>query len=271
MTALRIESFPCNHGINVVLTGFNSTRQRIQLKFKAKIVSLWQKSYLNAIKIRKRENRLFLQNHLPLHYQTPGIKPYQICYGFMKTTIFWTLRFSAFTKTTDTINKNKQCHMTLGGLSSVCAKLEPPSFKNSEILKINVLQRFTSRALSKIGSPEPKFRSKYDGSSSSKLIINEYFIADCVIRLICSLHQKRTISEGEKLIKEDHLSILRSNSSNFNSLLLSPCFTVKFGTLYTDQFTRRHRLVHNGGILKFEALYWSLNMVSKFNWISVKP
>ena len=40
MAALRIESFPCNHSINAVLTGFNSTRQRIQVNFKAKIVNL---------------------------------------------------------------------------------------------------------------------------------------------------------------------------------------------------------------------------------------
>ena len=37
--------------------------------------------------------------------------------------------------------------MTLEGLSSVCAKLEPASSENNEILKINVLQKFTSHAL----------------------------------------------------------------------------------------------------------------------------
>ena len=37
--------------------------------------------------------------------------------------------------------------MTLEGLSSVCAKSEPASFKNNEILEINVLQKFTSHAL----------------------------------------------------------------------------------------------------------------------------
>ena len=40
MAALRIESFPCNHSINAVLIGFSSTRQMIQVKFKAKIVIL---------------------------------------------------------------------------------------------------------------------------------------------------------------------------------------------------------------------------------------
>ena len=57
------------------------------------------------------------------------------------------LYFSAFTKTTDTSNKNKQCHMTLEGFSAVRAKLEPASSKSKEILKINVLQKFTSHAL----------------------------------------------------------------------------------------------------------------------------
>ena len=43
--------------------------------------------------------------------------------------------------------KCKQCHTTLTGLSSVCAKLEPASSKNDEILEINVLQKFTPHAL----------------------------------------------------------------------------------------------------------------------------
>ena len=37
--------------------------------------------------------------------------------------------------------------MTVEGLSSVCAKLEPASFKINEMLKINVLQKFTSHDL----------------------------------------------------------------------------------------------------------------------------
>ena len=37
--------------------------------------------------------------------------------------------------------------MTLDGLSSDCAKLEPASSKNNEILEINVVQKFTSHAL----------------------------------------------------------------------------------------------------------------------------
>ena len=57
--ALIMESFPCNDSINAVLTGFNSSRHRVQVKFKAKIIKLMIKSFLNAIKTRKRENRLF--------------------------------------------------------------------------------------------------------------------------------------------------------------------------------------------------------------------
>ena len=37
--------------------------------------------------------------------------------------------------------------MTLEGSSSFCAKLEPASSTNNEILEINVLQNFTSHAL----------------------------------------------------------------------------------------------------------------------------
>ena len=47
----------------------------------------------------------------------------------------------------DTFNKNKRCHMTLEGLSSVCTKLESASSKNNKIYEINVLQKFTSHAL----------------------------------------------------------------------------------------------------------------------------
>ena len=65
----------------------------------------------------------------------------------MKTTLFLNAIFSALKKATDSFNKNKRCHITLKGLSSVCAKLEAASSKNNEILEINVLQKFTSHAL----------------------------------------------------------------------------------------------------------------------------
>ena len=37
---------------------------------------------------------------------------------------------------------------------------------------------------------------------------------------------------------------------------------VQFDSRLTDPFPKRHRLVHNGGFTKFEALYGSLNMVN---------
>ena len=37
--------------------------------------------------------------------------------------------------------KYNQCHTTLIGLSSVCAKVEPASSTNNEILEINVLEK----------------------------------------------------------------------------------------------------------------------------------
>ena len=45
------------------------------------------------------------------------------------------------------LNKNKQCHMILEGLSNVCAKLDPASSKDNVTLEINVLQNYTSHAL----------------------------------------------------------------------------------------------------------------------------
>ena len=92
------------------------------------------------LKLENREDRLSLQNHFVFYI----INPCQICYGFLKTTLFWALHFSAFTKTTDTFNKHKRYHMTLEGLS---AKSEPASSKNNEIIEIIVLQKFTSYAL----------------------------------------------------------------------------------------------------------------------------
>ena len=40
-----------------------------------------------------------------------------------------------------------QCHTFLGGSSSVCAKQDLPGSKIIEILKINVLQKFTPHVL----------------------------------------------------------------------------------------------------------------------------
>ena len=44
--------------------------------------------------------------------------------------------------------KYNQWRTTLGGLSSVCAKLEPVSSKTNEMLEITVLQIFTLAACS---------------------------------------------------------------------------------------------------------------------------
>ena len=44
-------------------------------------------------------------------------------------------------------HKYNQCQRTMGGLSSVCARLEPASSRNNEILEINALQKFTPHVL----------------------------------------------------------------------------------------------------------------------------
>ena len=51
----------------------------------------------------KRENRLFLQNHLPLHYQ-----PVSNILWFYEDDSILSATFSAFTRTTDTFYKNKR-------------------------------------------------------------------------------------------------------------------------------------------------------------------
>ena len=56
--------------------------------------------------------------------------------------------------------KYDQCHTTLRGLGSVCAKLEPPSSKNKGILEINVLQNFTPHALCPTGCLRPRCPGK---------------------------------------------------------------------------------------------------------------
>ena len=46
MVALRIESFPCNHSINAVLTGFNSTGQKIRVKFKGNESLIYDRNHI---------------------------------------------------------------------------------------------------------------------------------------------------------------------------------------------------------------------------------
>ena len=53
------------------------------------------------------------------------------------------MHFSAFSKRAGTFNKWR-------GLSSVCAKLEPASYKNNKMQEINVFQEFTLGALYKL-------------------------------------------------------------------------------------------------------------------------
>ena len=125
------------------LTGLDITRQRIHVKFKAKIVNLWIEWYLNAIKTRKTwKSTAFTKSFLNLHYQ-----PLSNVLWFYWNDSILNATFSAFIKITDTFNKNERCHMTLEWLSSVCARSEPASSKNNEILEMNVLQKFTSHAL----------------------------------------------------------------------------------------------------------------------------
>ena len=60
--------------------------------------------------------------------------------------------------------------MTLEGLNSVCAKLQPASSKNNEILEINVLQKLTSHALY-----HPKSRRVHQPISVQSTIICDSF------------------------------------------------------------------------------------------------
>ena len=90
------------------------------------------------LKLEKRENRLFLQNHFA--FTLSNLVKYVMV---DENDPILNAIFSAFKKATDSFYKNKRCHMTLEGLSSVCAKLEPASSENNEILGIGVLQNFT--------------------------------------------------------------------------------------------------------------------------------
>ena len=64
------------------------------------------------------QNRLFLQNHSSFTLSTLSNMLW-----FYQNDPILNATFSAFTKPTDTFNKNEQCYMTLEGLSSVCAKI----------------------------------------------------------------------------------------------------------------------------------------------------
>ena len=53
--------------------------------------------------------------------------------SILRTATFWHLQAYLY--------KYDQFHTILGGLSSVCAKFEPTTSKNNEMLEINVLQK----------------------------------------------------------------------------------------------------------------------------------
>ena len=57
------------------------------------------------------------------------------------------LRAATFLALAGIPEKYNQCHTTLGGSNSVCAKLEPTSLKSNEMIEINALQKFTLHAL----------------------------------------------------------------------------------------------------------------------------
>ena len=82
----------------------------------------------------------------------------------MKTTLFWKLHFSSFTTETHAFDKNKQCHMTLEGLSGVCPKLEPGNPKYNEILEVNVLQKFTTNATAHISNFKLSIKNRHVSS-----------------------------------------------------------------------------------------------------------
>ena len=97
----------------------------------------------------KTQKLTALQNHFAsLHYQPLSNMLWFYENGsILSATFFWHLQ-----RLQTHLTKNKLCHMILEGLSSVCAKLEPASSKGKEILKINVLHKFTSYALCAMGS-----------------------------------------------------------------------------------------------------------------------
>ena len=63
MAALKKELFPCNHSNNVILTDFISTRERIQLKFKAKSSTYDRNRNSMPLKLEKRKKSTVLQHY----------------------------------------------------------------------------------------------------------------------------------------------------------------------------------------------------------------
>ena len=71
---------------------------------------------------------------LQLHCQTLSN---MLC--FYKKDFILNAAFFGIYKDNRHVNKNTRCHMTLEGLSSVCAKLKPASSKNNEMREITAL------------------------------------------------------------------------------------------------------------------------------------
>ena len=69
MAAVRIESFPCNHSINAVLTGLAS--KAADKGFRRNSKQKLSTSGRNCIKTRKKHtNQLFLQHHFAFTLST---------------------------------------------------------------------------------------------------------------------------------------------------------------------------------------------------------
>ena len=72
------------------------------------------------------------------------------------------------------------------------------------------------------------------------------------------LYFKLIIKSSNTITGRSHsIGVINFTTQDFNRLMqLRPFY------FDIDPFTKRHRLVHNGGFPKFEALYCSLNMVN---------
>ena len=119
-------------------------------------------------KLEKCENPLFLQNHFAF-----TLTNLSNMLRFYENDSILNATFSAFTKTTNTSNKNNRCPWWL---SSVCTKLKPATTKNNEILEINVLQKFTPHALSGSFRYRSDYRSLHIRLITFTIVVYNYFI-----------------------------------------------------------------------------------------------
>ena len=85
--------------------------------------------------VKQQNSTVFYNIILYLHYQTvPNTSWFYENHSILSATFLGIYK------------DNSRCHMSLEGLRSVCAKLAPTSYKNNEILEINVLQKFILHA-----------------------------------------------------------------------------------------------------------------------------